>query len=428
MNAMVTTSEFGMNWIIVLLFITIILLVVCGISVFLLKDNMRRQHLYERFSGNLNEFIVVFSQKMEFLYGLPMYMSDPLFKRLSSGSTFQDLQDPKDWARMTLYFDDVEKHQNVSFVFSIDLPKLDPSQENSRVQWYEMKTVVEHISVQETDYVCFIRNITKEIENRKERERLQSRLDNLLQNTGDFLWNFEVVDRKFRLLTPLLDEEHRVIPQSTGYVNVQEMMPGTDWDLLNAMLNRRVKDYHTFGSKGDPFESIKVRLYGPDQTLVWYSLRGSLTTDEHNNLVFQGSARRMDMILENAVLNAGDYRDSMFSAMFMFPDIRVFWVDPNFIVRGCNQAFVTDFQIMSPSDAIGKCLDAVVNAQALPMMMRGLTEVFDTGRSVSWKGFFGNIGKGIMYNMVPIKDTNNETVFVLGVSILFNQYDFEDHR
>ena len=114
--------------------------------------------------------------------------------------------------------------------------------------------------------------------------------------------------------------------------------------------------------------------------------------------------------------------------MFMFPDIRVFWVDPNYIVRGCNQAFVTDFQIMSPNDAIGKCLDAVVNQQALPMMMRALTEVFDTGRSVSWKGFFGNIGKGIMYNMVPIKGANGETVFVLGVSILFNQYDFEDHR
>ena len=106
-------------------------------------------------------------------------------------------------------------------------------------------------------------------------------------------------------------------------ISAAEMMPGTDWELLNAMLNKRVKDYHTFGSKGDPFESIKVRLYGPDQTLVWYSLRGSLTTDEHNNLVFQGSARRMDMILENAVLNAGDYRDSMFSAMFMFPDIHM---------------------------------------------------------------------------------------------------------
>ncbi|WP_295096909.1 hypothetical protein [uncultured Fibrobacter sp.] len=427
MNALVT-SEFGMNWIIVLLLVTIILLVVCGISVFLLKDSMRRQHLYERFSGNLNEFIVVFSQKMEFLYGLPMYMSDPLFKRLSSGSSFQDLQDPKDWARMTLFFDDVEKHQNVSFIFSINLPKLDSSQESSGIQWYEMRAVVEHISVQETDYVCFIRNITKENENRKERERLQSRLDNLLQNTGDFLWNFEVEDRKFRLLTPLLDEEHRVIPQSTGYVNVHEMMPEPDWELLNAMLNRRVKNFHTFGSRGDPFESIKLRLYGPEKTLVWYSFRGSLTTDERNNLVFQGSARRMDMFLENAVLNAGDYRDSMFSAMFMFPDIRVFWVDPNYIVRGCNQAFVTDFQIMSPNDAIGKCLDAVVNQQALPMMMRALTEVFDTGRSVSWKGFFGNIGKGIMYNMVPIKGANGETVFVLGVSILFNQYDFEDHR
>ena len=63
---------------VVWIFLSIVLLLSTVICVMLLRDNRNKQMLYKRFEGNLNEFIVVLSQKMEFLYGLPMFMSDPL--------------------------------------------------------------------------------------------------------------------------------------------------------------------------------------------------------------------------------------------------------------------------------------------------------------------------------------------------------------
>ena len=126
MDKTLPVADLGLNWVIVLAFLCAILLVAFCILVFLLREGIRKQQLYENFSGSVNEFIVVFSRNLEFIYGLPMYMSDPLFRWLSSGSTFQDLLGSKDWARMKLYFDEVEKHQNMSFVFSYLLSPVPP--------------------------------------------------------------------------------------------------------------------------------------------------------------------------------------------------------------------------------------------------------------------------------------------------------------
>lgn len=422
MDKSLPVADLGIDWVIVLAFLCVILLVAFFILIFLLREGIKKQQLYENFSGSVNEFIIVFSRRLEFLYGLPMYMSDPLFRWLSSGSTFQDLLSSKDWARMKLYFDEVEKHQNMSFVFSHDLEDASANGDKGRTQWYEMKTVLEYVSVQEFRYVCFIKNISKENENRKERERIQTRLDNLLQNTGDFLWNFEVEDRRFKLLTPLMDEEHRVVPQSTGYVEIRKMMPESDLELLNTILNARVKDYHTFGSRGDPFETIKVRLYGTDKTLVWYCFRGRLVTDEDNRLVLQGSARRMDMVLDNLVF--GDDKDAILSAALSFPDVRIFWVDRDFNIQGCNQSFAADFQILNPKEIYGKSLDSVVSSKILPYMSKILSEVFDTGRSAAWKGNFIKAERLLMLNAVPIRSKDNITHTALGVYMLLDKDDF----
>ena len=74
--------------------------------------------------------------------------------------------------------------------------------------------------------------------------------------------------------------------------------------------------------------------------------------------MLQGSARRMDMVLDNPVSGADD-REAMLSAALSFPDVRVLWVDRNFTIQGCNQAFATDFQILNPKEIEGKNLDAV---------------------------------------------------------------------
>ena len=94
MDPTIPAANLGVNWLIVLAFVSVILLVACIIFIFLLRENVNRQKLYDKFTGNVNEFIVVFSRRLEFLYGLPMYISDPLFGRLSSGgSVTADAQD-----------------------------------------------------------------------------------------------------------------------------------------------------------------------------------------------------------------------------------------------------------------------------------------------------------------------------------------------
>jgi transcriptional regulator with PAS, ATPase and Fis domain len=244
-----------------------------------------------------------------------------------------------------------------------------------------------------------------------------------LQNTGDFLWNFEVNERRFRLLTPLMDDEHRVIPQSTGYVDIRKMMPESDYNLLDSIVNERVKDFHSYGSRCDPFETIKVRLYGADKTMVWYCFRCRLVNDEDNRLVLQGSARRMDMVLDNPVSGADD-KEAMLSAALSFPDVRVLWVDRNFTIQGCNQAFATDFQILNPKEIEGKNLDAVVTSRILPYMSKTLSEVFDTGRSISWKGGFMKENTLLMLNAVPLRSTDNVLHSVLGVYMILDKGDF----
>ena len=108
----------------------------------------------------------------------------------------------------------------------------------------------------------------------------------------------------------------------------------------------------------------------------------------------------------------------MLSAALSFPDVRVLWVDRNFTIQGCNQAFATDFQILSPNEIEGKNLDAVVTSRILPYISKIISEVFDTGRSVSWKGGF------MMFNAVPLKSTDNVLHSVLGVYMILDKGDF----
>ncbi len=413
---------------IILAFVSVVLLVSTVVCIMLLKDNRNKQELYKRFAGNLNEFVVVLSQKMEFLYGLPIFMSDALFTQLSAGRTFSEILGSNSWNRMKTYFDEVDKHQNMPFIFSVMLDSYSASGPENGSAWYEMRVSVEKVNTEEFYYICFLKNISKENENRCEKEHLQERLDSLLQNTGDFLWSFDVEDRSMKLLTPMMDDQHRVIPQSVGLVDVHRMMPDRDYALLDKVLNDRIKAYKNFGFRGDTFETIKVRFYGPEKTLVWYGLRGKLVYDENNRLVFQGSARRMDYILEDVFSGVGQEGYFLIKAALSLPDIRAFWLDRNFKVLGCNQSFATDFQIIDPRETFGKNLDHVVSREFLPYISMNLSAVFDGGRNVSWKGAFGLSKQSgmLMFNAVPLEKENNMVNKVLCVYLLLDKNEFDD--
>ena len=112
------------------------------------------------------------------------------------------------------------------------------------------------------------------------------------------------------------------------------------------------------------------------------------------------------------------------AAALSFPDVRIFWVDRDFNIQGCNQSFAADFQILNPKEIYGKCLDSVVSSKILPYMSKILSEVFDTGRSAAWKGNFIKAERLLMLNAVPIRSKDNITHTALGVYMLLDKDDF----
>lgn len=424
MQSVVEVNSFTPN--IIWAFLCVLLLISTVVTVLLLRDNHNKQKLYKRFWGNLNEYIVVLSQKMDFLYGLPLYMSDPLFDQLSRGRTFSEILGTSSWNRMRTYFDEIEKHLEMPFLFSIQSESRFDDASGSKSLWYEMRISLQKVSSEELYYVCFVKNISKENENRIEKEILEDRFQSLLRNTGDFLWSFDVEERSMKLLTPMMDEEHRVIPQSVGTVDIHKLMPDGDYALLDSVLNERVKDYRNFGFRGDPFETLKVRFYGPENTLVWYGLRGKLCTDESNRLVLQGTARRMDVVLDNSVFGDDNGTTYMQSVAMSFPDVRFVHVDRDFKIQACNQAFATDFQIINPKETLGKSLEQVVGKKFLTYMSKILLEVFDTGRSIAWKGGFDREDRLLMFNAIPVKKDDNLTRGAIAIYILLDRRDFTD--
>lgn len=406
----------SINWTIVLCFVCAFLLLVCAIFHMILHDFRQKQNIYKKFGDHINEYIVVLSQRMDFLYGLPMFMEDPLFNRLKQGQLFRDMLETKDWNRLKQFFEEIEKHYDMPFVFSI-------KDSESQIYWYELRSFVRHISSMESNYVCFIKNITKELEIRRECEDVSSNLSSLLQNTGDFLWNIDLDNRKLNLLTPLMDEEHREIPQSVGVVDMESMMPKADCGMLNRVIDNHILAYRQNGLENESLDTVKLRIYGPDKMLVWYSFCGKLVLDDVGNLVFQGTARRMDLVLENP--NVRGVEESILSAAFSFPDFRVFWLDKDYKIVRCNQTFATDFLIANPDDVKDKTLDQVVKPKYLSYFNKIVSDVFASGRSAAWKGIFDSPDRYLMYNVTPIKDSEGKLLYVMGSYILLESSELD---
>ena len=146
--------------------------------------------------------------------------------------------------------------------------------------------------------------------------------------------------------------------------------------------------------------------------------------DENDRLVLQGSARRMDVVLDNTVVGGMRERDAMLSAALAFPDIRMFWMDRDYKFLGCNQAFATDFQIINPREINGKHLNQVVTRDFLPYLSKIVLEIFHSGRTITWKGRLGKSGRVILYNAVPLKNESNEVQSVLSVYMVLDREEF----
>ena len=387
----------NIDWVLASVALDVLLIVVCVVCILLIREVRKRQKLYMRFPGLSSEGLVVLSQKLDFLYCQPLFADDPLFDKLIQGSSFQEILDSKDWARMRQFFEETEKHRDMSFLFSMKL-------DEKEILWYELHCFTQHVSVAESQYVCFIKNITKEQQGRRERKYLQDNLDLLLKTTGDLLWSMDIEKRQIKFLTPILDEDLQYIPQFAGGVERSSIMPEEDCALLDDLANRYIRMYKSDKSIVEKaFPPVKVRLYGKDKSLLWYNVRGLLGYDESGNLVFQGVARRLDVMMDNFIFDSSQNQNALFSAALSLPNLRVFWVDREYRILGANQGFANDFGIIDLETIQGKPLNKVVNSKSQLYFNKVLSEVFGTGRRVSWTSEGDKLDKPIVFNVVPLK-------------------------
>lgn len=391
----------SIDWAMASVAIGVLLVVVCLVCFMLLRDSRKKQKFYKRFGSSVTESIVVLTQQLEYLYSLPLYVEDPLFEKLIQGNSFQDILDPKDWARMRMFFEETEKHRGIPFLFSVKLDEKD-------VLWYELRCFIQHVSIAEYHYVCFLKNISREQEGRRERKNLQDNMDLILRTSGDFLWSMGVEKRLVKFLTPVFDEEIENLPRFTGGVELSRIMPEEDVALIEKLANSYVLEYKADRSiveKKKMFPPVKVRLYSRNNNLLWYNLRGMMDYDEDGGLVFKGVAKRLDLMLDNFVFDPEHNENALFSAALSLPDLRVFWVDREFKILGANQCFANAFQVDDLASIQGKPLSSVAFSKPLLYFNKVLTEVFETGRRVSWKSEGDKLDCPMFFNVVPLKET-----------------------
>lgn len=389
----------SIDWALASVAIGVLLVVVCVVCVMLLRDSRKKQKFYRRFGKNVGEGLVVLSQRLEYLYSLPLFAEDPLLELLVQGKGFQELLDSKDWGRMRLFFMETEKHRDIPFLFSVKL-------DDGGVLWYELRCFIHRVSVSEYHYVCFLKNISREQESRKERKALQDNLDLMVKTTGAFLWSMDVEKRLVKFLTPIVDEDFQVLPQSAGGIELSSLMPEEDVELLEKLMNRYIREYRSDKSviqKNKVYPPVRIRLFSKNGSMLWFNLRGLLGYDEEGNLVFQGVANRLDLMLDNFIFDPEQNENALFSAAMSLPDLRVFWVDRDFKILGANQCFANAFRIVELSSIQGKTLGDVVDSKPLLYFNKVLSEVFETGKRMSWKSEGDKLDEPMIFNVVPLK-------------------------
>ena len=132
------------------------------------------------------------------------------------------------------------------------------------------------------------------------------------------------------------------------------------------------------------------------------------------------------MLLENPITADDIVNENMLFSVFSFPDVRVFWIDRDYKVCGCNQAFSLAFGMSFPKEVEGKRLLEVVRPKYFSMFHGVLSDVFERGLSKAWKGPFGVEKRLLWFNAVPIKSSDGYTHRVLGVYMQLDENDFNN--
>ena len=384
------------------------------ISILLIRDLMNKQKIYANFSTFLSDFLVIISKEGRLIDATPTFIADPLYDLILRKRSFKRVFSAAEYKRFSEYIRGLDAYPDIPFVFSQDT--------GDGLNWYEIRAKQRQVG--DVHMVLLLRNVTLDVESRTQRDELKEKVDMLLQNTGDFLWSMDVDTRTFTFLTPLVDDEGRAIPRSQGVQDIRAMMPEEDYAFFDKQLNARIVEFRAKGQDSSENHGVRVRLMGENGQLNWYAFCGRLYTEENAKIVFRGSARKLDLQLENSVVEPSGENESTQVAALAFPDIRLFWIDRDYKICGCNQAFSLAFGSSIPEEIEGKRLLEVVRPRYFSLFHGVLSEVFEKGIPKAWKGPFG-VGKRLLwFNAVPLKREDGFTYRVLGVYLQLDENDF----
>ena len=385
------------------------------ISVLLIRDMLSKQKIYSIFANYLSDFLVIVSKEGRLIDATPTYTKDPLYNSILRQRSFKKIFSASEYKRFLEYVKGLDAYPDIPFVFSQDV--------GDGINWYEIRASMQKQGA-DVHMVLLLTNVTLDVESRTQRDELKEKVDMLLQNTGDFLWSMDVDTRTFTFLTPLVDDEGRAIPRTQGVQDIRAMMPDDDYAFFDKHLNARIVEFRATGQNSSENRGVRLRLLGENGKLDWYAFCGRLYTEENAKIVFRGTARRLDMHLENPMVEGSGVSEATQVSALAFPDIRMFWIDRDYKVCGCNQAFSLAFGSPNPEEIEGKRLLEVVRPRYFSLFHGVLSEVFERGLSKSWKGPFG-VGKRLLwFNAVPLKRDDGYTYRVLGVYLQLDENDF----
>lgn len=391
------------------LFLTLVAFV---IAVMLFRDLRSRQRAYANFSSHLDEFLVIMTKDGVLHDVLPKFVDDPLYEQLVQNQTFESILSISDSTRLNDYIRGLDAYPDIPFIFSF--------RGESGLLWYELRAVVQ----KDSSYLTYlIKNVTMDVESRNQRDQIQKNVDLLLQSTGDFLWSLDVEKRQFSLLTPISDDEGRVVPRSVGVQDISTVLPDADLAYFANMVNSRVVDFRTTGRDNDENRTLRLRLYGQNGNKVWYALRCKVGYDENARLMIKGTARRMDVSIETPVFD-DEGRDALASLAFSLPDMHVFCLDRDYKFVSCNLTFAVEHFISDPRLVVGKRAKDIINTKYFTYLWGLCSSSFETGRPVSWRGPINDSAKIIVLNVVPIKNEGVVTR-LLGTYIYVSRDEFD---
>ncbi|MCQ2097065.1 MAG: hypothetical protein MJY87_03865 [Fibrobacter sp.] len=397
-----------------ILFSLFVVLVAFVISILLYRDLRSRQDVYAGFSRDLNEFIVIMSKDGILLDLMPKHIDDPLYRQLAQNQSFENILSISDLNRFNDYIRGLDAYPDIPFVFSYN------SEEG--VLWYGLRAVMQKTGA-ESHSVYLIKNMTLDVESRSQRDTIQKNMDMLLQGTGDFLWSLDVENRQFSILTPMSDDEGRVVPRSVGVQDIHTILPKVDFKFFADTVNSRIVDFRATGHDHDEHRSFKVRIYGENSKLIWYSFRCKVINDENARLKINGTARRMDVLMESSTFNE-EAKDALLSSAFSFPELGIFCVDRDFRIQGCNQTFALEHGASNGAFFIGKDAKTVFKMGFANIFTDLCMKVFESGRPVSWRGLLDAEGIASSINVTPVEQDNIVNKILISYSYTLKS-DFE---